>query len=217
MRKIPRDENYDAHIKELRRRNYQKHKDKIKASAKEYREKNLETVKAKSEIYRNLPENKEKRKAYDKEYRDKNREKRKLSKRKTERKRIKNDPTFRLRKSLKNAIYIALKRNNSTKNNLSILQFLPYTMEELKVHLEAQFEPWMNWNNWGIYDPKTWDDNNPSTWTWHIDHVVHQSELKYTSMEEPEFYKCWDLKNLRPLNSKQNILENTLQKRLGKK
>lgn len=213
MKKIPRDENYAKHVQELRRKNYLKHREKILAKLKEDREINPDKHKVSSEKYRNKPEIKSKRKEYDKLYRVLHREKRTLSKRNAEIKRLAKDPAFRLRKMLKNSIYVALKRNKSTKNNLSILKHLPYSMEELKQHLESQFESWMNWNNWGIYDPKSWNDNDSSTWTWQIDHIVHHSNFRYTSMDDEAFQKCWSLANLRPLNSKQNILENTPSKR----
>lgn len=117
------------------------------------------------------------------------------------------DPKFKLRRRISNMIFNALKENNNIKNNLSILQFLPYTIEELKNHIEIHFESWMTWDNWSKYNRKLWDDNNPSTWTWQIDHIIPQSVLPYTNMKEENFKKCWSLNNLRPLSAKQNILD----------
>src|SRR5262249_50136434 len=54
------------------------------------------------------------------------------------------DPTYRLRKTFSTIIYYSLKNKSSTKNDSSCLTFLPYTMQELREHLEAQFESWMN-------------------------------------------------------------------------
>jgi len=65
----------------------------------------------------------------------------------------------------------------------------------------------MNWNNWGVYKSKNWNDNDSSTWTWQIDHIIPQSNLPYTSMEDENFKKSWDLNNLRPYSAKQNILD----------
>ena len=65
----------------------------------------------------------------------------------------------------------------------------------------------MIWNNWAIYDPNTWDDNDQSTWTWNLDHIIPQSDLPYDSMEHPNFKKCWALDNLRPYSAKQNIFD----------
>jgi len=86
---------------------------------------------------------------------------------------------------------------------------LPYTIEELKAHIEKQFlrpeNNWMNWGNHGAYKLKSWDDKNNSTWVWNIDHIKPHSNFKYTSMEDESFKKCWALENLRPYSAKQNI------------
>ena len=70
----------------------------------------------------------------------------------------------------------------------------------------------MNWENHGIYDSETWDDNDQSTWTWQIDHIIPHSKFNYHSMKDKEFLECWDLKNLRPLSSKQNIIDGNRRK-----
>lgn len=75
------------------------------------------------------------------------------------------------------------------------------------MHLEKQFELWMNWENYGIYRASVWNDENTDTWTWHIDHIIPQSLLPYTSMKDDNFKKCWALDNLRPLSAKRNILD----------
>jgi len=80
-------------------------------------------------------------------------------------------------------------------------------LEDLKKHLESQFEEWMNWDNYGVYRVDGWDDNDSTTWTWQIDHIIPHSSFKYSSMEDEEFKKCWDLSNLRPYSSKQNIID----------
>ena len=54
---------------------------------------------------------------------------------------------------------------------------------------------------------QNWDDNDISTWTWQLDHIIPQSKLSYTSMEDDNFKKCWDLSNLRPYSAKKNILD----------
>lgn len=97
------------------------------------------------------------------------------------------DIIFKLKTICSNAIYQAMK---SSKNGSSILNYLPYTMEELKRHLENQFDNKMNWDNYGIY--------------WQIDHIIPQSKLPYSSMEDDNFKKCWPLSNLRPLEASAN-------------
>jgi len=117
------------------------------------------------------------------------------------------NPSFKLRENISRSIRYYLKINQSSKNGISILLALSYTIQELKEHLSNKFESWMTWENWGVYDPKTWDDNNQATWKWQIDHIIPQSKLQYQTMTDDNFKKCWDLSNLRPLSAKQNFLE----------
>lgn len=114
------------------------------------------------------------------------------------------DPNFVIRRSVSYFIWKGLKNNSSSKNGKSCLDYLPYSIDELRVYLEKQFEPWMTWNNHGNYNPKIWNDNDQTTWTWQIDHIIPQSDLPYILMTDTNFNKCWALKNLRPLSSKQN-------------
>jgi hypothetical protein len=119
----------------------------------------------------------------------------------------KTDPNFVIRKSISYFIWKSLKDNNSSKNGKSCLDYLNYTIEELKKHLENQFESWMTWNNHGVYKKDLWNDNDSGTWTWQIDHIIPQTDLPYTSMDDENFKKCWSLENLRPLSSKNNNLD----------
>jgi len=115
------------------------------------------------------------------------------------------DPIFKLRKNISAVVYLALKSVGSSKRGQSVMEHLPYSLQELKEHLEKNFEPWMNWKNQGMYSCQVFDENAPSTWTWNIDHITPQSKLPYLSMIEENFKKCWALDNLRPLLSKTNL------------
>ena len=75
----------------------------------------------------------------------------------------------------------------------------------------------MTWDNWGKYDPETWDDNNPSTFTWELDHIQPHSTFRYKSMKSKAFRECWALSNLRPLSAKQNNADGVTRVRHGKK
>lgn len=143
-------------------------------------------------------------------------QKRKKSKRVYEKKRRQN-PNIRIRSNISNAIYTGLKEYGSTKGYRSCLNYLGYTIKELCSHLEKQFEPWMNWNNYGKYIYNKWNDNDRTTWFWTIDHIFCQSDLPYTSMEDENFKKCWALENLRPLSAKQNLLDGVYRTRHIKK
>jgi len=103
--------------------------------------------------------------------------------------RYKSDKLYRLSCVVKASIYRALKSSEGSKEGNSTLDMLPYTLSQLKEHLENQFEPWMNWDNQG---------------EWHIDHIYPQSKLPYDSMTHPNFLKCWALENLQPLEASEN-------------
>lgn len=176
--------------------------EKISSYQKEYRGNNKDKAVAYNKNYRQINEKEIKNKK--KQYREDNKEAIASKKLEYEKNRLHSDPTFKIRKKLSLGIRIALKGN---KSNFSILQFLPYSMADLKDHLEKQFEPWMTWDNWGSYDPKIWNDNSAQTWTWQLDHIIPQCMLPYQSMTDENFKKCWALENLRPLSAKQNVIE----------
>jgi len=150
----------------------------------------VENPQYKKEYYQ---ENKEEILNYGKEWRSENKERVRELKKENYCKN-KENPVFKLRRNVSKQVYKMLKEN---KNNCSILQYLPYSMQKLKQHIESLWEPWMNWQNYGKYDSKKR--------TWHIDHIIPQSLLPYDSMEHPNFQKCWALSNLRPLEAMANM------------
>lgn len=114
----------------------------------------------------------------------------KIRENKKYREKLKNNPVFKLRKNISRSINSALKENSK---NGSILKYLPYSINDLKSHLENQFDNKMSWDNYGIY--------------WHLDHIIPQSCLTYITMNDDSFKKCWALDNLRPLDAKQNMMD----------
>lgn len=137
---------------------------------------------------------------YQKLYRQKNKKKLNFKKAKYNKIRYK-DPLLKLRRLVSNAIYKAIRSKEG-----SFLNKIGYSLTELKQHLESQFETWMNWDNWKSYSVD-WDDDDISTWSWNIDHIIPQAKLPYSSMDDENFKLCWNLKNLRPYSAKQNILD----------
>jgi len=81
-------------------------------------------------------------------------------------------------------------RNAHRKNckGISIIENLPYTIEQLVTHLENHFQEGMDWRNYGRYEGQ-----------WSMDHIYPRSRLPYDSANHPNFQKCWSLKNLRPM------------------
>jgi hypothetical protein len=108
------------------------------------------------------------------------------------------NPIRKLRTRISNSVAKSLKRKGTNKSNKSILDYLPYSIHELKCHLERLWEPWMSWSNYGGVS----NDPNKSWW---IDHIIPHSFFNYTSLSDPEFIKCWSLENIRPLEKIANI------------
>jgi len=190
---------YNITYRKNNKEKYRKYKqtEEYKQKSKEYKQKTKQHIQKWGKEY--FINNKEKIM----KYRQDNKEKilKTNSKRRAER--VSTDPSFKLRILISAYLRSTFKK----KNGESMLKHLPYTLDELKKHLESQFEPWMSWNNHGRYSPKTWNDNDSLTWTWQIDHIVPHSIFKYESIQEKKKKKCWALENLRPLSAKQNILD----------
>lgn len=114
---------------------------------------------------------------------------------------------FAMSCDISRSIRYYLSLNGSSKKNISYRNKLPFTIENLKIHLESKFESWMTWQNRGFYKLDSWNDEDQNTWTWQIDHIIPQSFLPYSSMDDENFKKCWSLDNLRPLSAKQNVID----------
>jgi len=95
-------------------------------------------------------------------------------------------------------------KKNGGKKDAHTFATADYDVIELEKHLESLFEPWMNKDNHGSYNPKTWRDDDSSTWKWSIDHIIPASDFDFQSCHDEDFKKCWSLSNLRPLSAKQN-------------
>jgi hypothetical protein len=182
---------------------YLKNIDIKKKLNKQNRAANIEDIKIKSKKY--YHNNKNTIKEYKQNYYKRNKDSIKKRVASNILNRRKNDKEYNIRCVISTSIYKALKKTGGSKCNSSIIAHLPYSIQELKTHLELQFKKWMNWDNWGRYDILTWDDNDSNTWTWNIDHIKPQSSFKFTSLKDEEFKKCWSLDNLRPYSSKKNI------------
>jgi hypothetical protein len=193
----------------------EKNREKINEQAQQWREDNREKTRqiARDHYYRNhdnilekyatdeykerqekwRAENHDKVKGYKRKWNRDNRDYRN----EWERERCKTDPCYRLRRSVSRSVNIALKHTDGSKGGSSTFEYLPYTLQALREHLENQFEDWMTWDNWGV--PKDGER------TWHIDHIHPQSLLPYDTLDHPNFLKCWSLSNLRPMDAIENI------------
>jgi len=171
-------------MKEYNKKWYQEHKEEVKEYQQEHREEKKESKKKWTQEHQG--EIKEYNKEYQKEHKNE-RNKHLKHKRQT-------DIHFKIKTSVSCAIRNRLRKRLSSKNGKSTFTFLPYTIDKLKKHLENQFEPWMNWDNWGVGKGK-----------WSIDHIKPDSSFNYKSVEDVEFQECWALENLRPMDTIENI------------
>ena len=132
--------------------------------------------------------NKESKLEYQKNYNKINKDKRNayLSERRQ------NDPLFRLITNVRNLIYNSFYYNGYSKNSKTE-ELLGCSFEELKDYLESKFEPWMNWDNRGLY-------SGEFNYGWDIDHVIPLSSVN----KEDEIIKLNHYTNLQPLCSKIN-------------
>ena len=103
------------------------------------------------------------------------------------------DPVYRLRCDIPAIIRRSIKKKYY---NDSIWKYLPYTPQDLKQHLEKQFDETMTWENHGK--------------VWHIDHIIPQAVFHYNSEMHPDFGKCWSLNNLRPLFALDNMKKSSI-------
>jgi hypothetical protein len=198
LKKSEYQQNNKETIKKNQARWYQENKEIILIERKEYRQK----------------QNKEEVAIYQSEYQEKNKKVISIKKLEYERERRKNDPALRLRRNISRSVNNMLKINGSSKMGKSIIDNLPYTKEELCKYIESLFshpdnltpdgKVWMTWENQGAYIKTKWNDNDPSTWKWQLDHIIPHSTFKYKSMDCKSFQDCWALDNLRPLSAKQN-------------
>jgi len=173
LRKNRRD--YPEKTRETNKRWRENHREQIKERRKEYdiryRKKHLEEVRRSGRRWR-------------KNYPEKNRR----IQREYKRKKLHTDIRFRLDNGMRRNIWDALKQNKAGRHWEDLVG---YTLKDLMVRLEYQFNDKMSWENYGYY--------------WWIDHRKPRSLFCYTKPEEQAFKDCWCLANLQPLEKVANI------------
>jgi superfamily II helicase len=122
---------------------------------------------------KNYLENKE----YFEKYRQENREK--INK--YQRKRRKGNPNAKLSHNLRTRLNEVLRKRKKVG---SAIKDLGCTVEELRRHLESQFQPGMSWDNHGIHG-------------WHIDHIKPLASFDLTKRDQ--FLEAVHYTNLQPL------------------
>jgi len=102
-----------------------------------------------------------------------------------------NDPNFRIACNLRSRIYGVLKGRSKS---ASTMELLGCTIEELWIHLESKFEPWMTRENYGIGG-------------WDVDHIIACAKFDLTDPEQQRI--CFHWSNLQPLEHIENIKKGT--------
>lgn len=126
-------------------------------------------------------------------YRIKNKSKIRLINKNRERLLYKNNIKFKLTSCLRARINVALKSKNHKKNTKTT-ELLGCSYIEFRIHIEKQWESWMNWDNYGAYDLS-------GHRTWNIDHITPLSSAN----NEEELLKLFHYTNCRPLCSQANL------------
>lgn len=160
------------------------HKDRILARSINWKKDNPEKVRLSARKY--YAKQREKKAEYARLWRAKNVEKVRAIAKRSANKRSQ-DPQKRLDAAIRVGICRGLTKG--TKNGARSFELLGYTKEQLRAHLETQFKPGMNWDNYG---------------KWHIDHRRPLSLFVYQSPYEQQFKEAWSLDNLQPLWATEN-------------
>jgi hypothetical protein len=140
-------------------------------------------------------ERKEWYKNYQKEYISKNREQLNEKANKRTKNRKISDPLFKLSISVRKIVWRTLKIKNLPKNKKSE-DLLGCSFEDFKIHIEKQFESWMNWDNYGNPKDGIFEPNK----SWDIDHIIPLASAN----NEEELLELSKYSNLQPLCSYYN-------------
>ena len=159
-------------IKKFNKQYYLRNKNKFKQKNKQYRLKKIDKINQ-----------------YNKQYRLNNKEKIIKKHNQYTYRRRQTDMNFKILLNCRARINQALKNNYKSNRTTNLIMC---SIDELKLHLEKQFEAGMSWNNHGIGKNK-----------WHIDHVIPCS---FFDMSDPvEQHMCFRWQNLQPLWQPDNL------------
>ena len=166
------------------KKNYIKNKERILKKGREYYQKNKKIINKRKRNYQKLycSRNKEKILKWAKKARMKRRDKFN----KYIRDRLKTDINFKLRKTIRARIRLALKNDKKRSKTLKLLGV--NNIITAKKHLEKLFKPRMTWKNHG---------------KWHVDHIRPCSSFDLTKSSEQR--KCFHYTNLQPLWASENL------------
>ncbi len=165
---------------------YENNKENIALKQKRYKENNPNKVKITKQKWRN--NNKEQANKASNNWSKNNKDKVNAQRREKR----SSDKLFKLKGNLRTLLGNAFRRNGYSKSGKTE-QILGCSFEELKNSLEAKFESWMTWENYGLY-------NGTEKYGWDIDHIIPLSSAK----TKDELLKLNHYTNLQPMCSYKN-------------
>lgn len=181
-------QNQDA-VRESRKRSYQKNAERNRIASREYHRANRERIlgEMRERNKRYYKKNAEKIKAQVLAYQKENAAERTKYKNEWARKKAAQDPTFKMYLSARRILQRALGVAGQKKYKRTT-DYLPYTTEDLVLHLESQFQEGMSWDNYG---------------EWHIDHIKPIKAFIDEGVTDPAIINALD--NLQPLWASENM------------
>lgn len=168
---------------------YEKRKEKYANLPPDIKEKYVLKQKEKYEKIKNTPKEKQRRAEYAKKYKLKNKERLKENTKNWHNEKLKTDEVYKAKVKSRAMIKDAMRRMGYSKK-ATATQILGCSFEAFKTYLESKFEPWMDWDNYGLY-------NGEPNYGWDIDHIKPLS--KGQSVEE--VHELNHFTNLQPLCS----------------
>lgn len=166
---------------------YSENSDTRKYACAKYYNENKEECNKKYAKYRKTEKRIKYTKEYNKKYRAENKEKIQLN----YKIKITTNSLFKLKENIRGLISQYFK-NKGYKKSSKTAQILGCTFEEFKIHIESQFESWMNWSNHGLY--------SETEKRWQLDHIIPASSAK----DEAELIRLNHYSNFQPLCAKEN-------------
>jgi len=99
------------------------------------------------------------------------------------------DPIYRFKKNVRTMISKSFKKKSYTKKSQTF-KIIGCLQDDFIKYIESKWEPWMNWDNYGLF-------NGEPKFGWDIDHITPM----ITSETEDEIIKLNHYTNLQPLCS----------------
>ncbi len=166
---------------------YERNKERRHKIAKLWAKKNPDKIAASKKRYRSTEENIKKERDSNKAWIKKNYKAWRANTRRWYKKRYREDVEFKLAQRLRSRLRYVIAGNRKTG---SALDLAGCTLDELRVHIESQFQEGMTWDNWTLDG-------------WHLDHIKPCSSFDLTDPEQQK--ECFHYTNLQPLWAEDNL------------